>query len=81
MAKKTSKPAHVLVGICGASGLLYARRTLEILHAAPGVYVHAVVSAAARTVAAAECHDLPEWEKRSLRYVCPPSLLLVEGLL
>lgn len=53
METKKSEP-HVLVGVCGASGLIYARRTLEHLLASPGVRVHVVASPAAFAVADAE---------------------------
>lgn len=46
---------QVLVGICGASGLIYARRALTHLSAAAGVQTHVVASRAAAEVAAAEC--------------------------
>lgn len=55
--RKNVESAHVLVGVCGASGLVYARRMVEILQAAPGVYLHLVISDAARAVAAAECQQ------------------------
>ncbi len=63
MARKENEPAHVLVAICGASGLVYARRALEILHAAPDVHVHLVVSPAARAVTQAECPAPIQWER------------------
>jgi flavin prenyltransferase len=53
MAAKRSE-AHVLVGVCGASGLIYARLALDHLVAAPGVRVHVVASRAAFAVADAE---------------------------
>ncbi len=46
---------QVLLGICGASGLIYARRALVHLSRAEGVQTHVVASRAAAEVAAAEC--------------------------
>jgi len=45
---------QVLVGICGASGLIYARRMLACLSAVPNVQTHVVASSAAAEVAATE---------------------------
>ncbi len=53
MDTRKSEP-HVLLGVCGASGLIYARRALFHLLGAPGVRVHVVASRAAFAVAAAE---------------------------
>lgn len=72
--KKKNEPSHVLVGICGASGLLYAQRTLEILYAAPNVYVHAVASSTALTVALAEYPELTDWQKWAHRVYEPQQL-------
>lgn len=74
MAKKNREPAHVLVGVCGASGLVYARRTLEILHAARDVFVHMVTSPAARAVSDAESPAFPEWEKYAHRLHDPQDI-------
>ena len=67
--EKRRNERHVLLGICGASGLIYARRALEVLRAVPDLKVHLVASAAADAVARAEC--LPgHWEEmRALAHV------------
>jgi len=53
MDTRRSDP-HVLLGVCGASGLIYARRALFHLLGVPGVQVHVVASRAAFAVARAE---------------------------
>ena len=48
------RPTRLVVGLSGASGVIYGVRLLELLHAMPDVETHLIVSAAAKRTLAYE---------------------------
>jgi 4-hydroxy-3-polyprenylbenzoate decarboxylase len=56
------RPFRLIVGISGASGVIYGIRLLEVLHALPNVETHLVLTAAARQTIPIET----DWDPRDV---------------
>ena len=53
-------PHRLIVGISGASGIIYGIRLLEVLRDAPGIETHLVMSHAAKRTALLETSWVPD---------------------
>jgi 4-hydroxy-3-polyprenylbenzoate decarboxylase len=51
---------RIIVGISGSSGIIYGIRLLEVLHNAPGIETHLVMSGAAKRTMALETDYTPD---------------------